>query len=138
MSWFGLLFVVAGVWVAVAAVYKLLRDDDRFVVKGIATAGVSSVAMWILSSSAAIMVDFRSFYGIGRLSDSMDAAITSASFENFMLCALIMATAVIIVYAARRSPLFDRFVAKAARPGIALLVTAVAAALAALTASMVL
>jgi RNA polymerase subunit RPABC4/transcription elongation factor Spt4 len=131
-QWFGLLLLVAGLWIAVTATYSLLRNNDSLIKIGAITIGVSAAAMWAISacasppsrltaSGAALGIGSR-----GNESISMSISMGTASFINLLLYAVMMAVAMCIIYFAKRSPTFDSFLSKTATPPVACLVTAVA------------
>jgi hypothetical protein len=138
-SWFGYLLFIAGLLVAVAALYKVLRNDEKFITSGLIAAVVSAAIMWVISSYATIAISYSvSVNSIhDSFSDSSSAALGSASFANFLFCTVFMAAALGVIYLTRKYPLFNRFIAKATKPGVIYAVVAVATLVACLTAEVV-
>jgi hypothetical protein len=120
MSWFGLPLLITGLVIAVTAVYQTLRDDDRYIHKGLTAAGISAVVVWVISICADIG------FSVVVMRDRASFLMTSASFTNTLFCALMISAAVVVVYFARKSPDFDNIIKKVARPRIAYLLSLVA------------
>jgi hypothetical protein len=135
LSWFGFLLPIAGLWIATTAMYKLLRDEDEtnVLIKGFSAAGLSAVAMWMVSYCASFAINLRMSHG--RETERIVMTIGTASFMNFLLCAVIVAIAAAIVYATKKSREFDNIVLMLAKPWIAYAVTAAATLILCLTAS---
>lgn len=128
ISWFGLLIIVAGLWISITTVYKMLRNVDDFMASGIMAVITSSAIMWVISRAATIALD-------SSIMNDNYMHISTASSNNFLLTALFVAIAVVIVYLTRKVPTVDLIVKTLAKPAIALIVTAVAATVAVLTVS---
>jgi hypothetical protein len=124
-SWLGLLVLVAGLWIAVSTIYILLRNEKKLMINGLAAAGVSAVAMWAVSALATIALNFT-YSGYGERMRG-NVSIGTASFANLLICAVMMVAAVFVVFLARRYPSLDNFLDKAAKPGIAYIITALIA-----------
>jgi len=129
-SWFGLLMLVAGLWIAVSAMYKVLRYDNNFTANGVLAVIVSAVFIWAVTFVATLGAGFNAIER-GYLERSA-FSIGSASFVNLLLFGVMMLAAFGVVHLARRSPAFDRFLSRAASPAIACLVTATATVVTAL------
>jgi hypothetical protein len=124
-SWLGLLVLVAGLWIAVSTIYILLRNEKKLMINGLSAAGLSAVAMWAVSALTTIALNYNySAYG-ERMRGSV--SIGTASFSNLFICAVMVIAAVCVVFLARRYPSVDNLLDKAAKPGIAFVVTALVA-----------
>jgi len=132
VSWFGILYLLAGLWIAVAVVYKTIRNEEKFISGGLATIATSAVAVAIVSGAATIA--FSASASVGWLEYGIiSASLSSASFVNFLLLVLVMTIAVFIVYAARKVPAVDKILGVLAKPAIAIVITIIAALVAVLT-----
>lgn len=131
VTWFGVLLLVAGLLISLAAIYKTLRNTGSFAVSAAITISGSAFLMWFFSTCAALAVDIDFNFGFGE--EGFFAKLSSASFINVLLCVLVISCAALIVWGARKSPGFDNVVKKLANPVIALTVTVVAVIVACLT-----
>jgi hypothetical protein len=113
MSWFGLPLLITGLVIAVMAVYQTLRDDDKYITKGLTAAALSAVVVWIISTCADIG------FTVASMNERVSFLMSSSSISNMLSCAIIMCIAVGVLHFARKSPSFDKVVEKVARPKVA-------------------
>jgi hypothetical protein len=131
ITWFGLLFLIAGLWITVTAMYKVLRSSENLTTY-LAAAGMSAGGIWLLASCAtlglnAVLTNSEGFRGVDSIT------ISSASFANLLVCAIFMTAAAGIVYLTRKSSKFDKIVSSLATPFLSGVMTIMAIIIAVLT-----
>ena len=121
-SWVGIILIVAGLWVALAAMHKLLRDDNAPLKKGIIGAALAAIAMWVVSLGAMIAFNLTMTFRAGAIghgmaeSESVGLHVGTASFTNMFWYFVVMAAAAVVIQFSKQNPQLDGILYRLATP----------------------